>query len=105
MGTCLGTMSQDNKVAYIYASALNSALKREGFNERKTKKYLAEKGLITAIQRKDNSGETYSITKFFRGKNQRFIEFFLDKASGIDEEDSDGFMPLPADAEDELPFK
>lgn len=106
IGACLGMMSQDNKVAYIYASALNNALKREGFNERKTKKYLAEKGLITAIPRKDNSGETYSITKFFNGKNQRFVEFFLDKASGIDDEDDDGgFVPLPADAEDELPFK
>lgn len=107
LGTCLGMMSQDNKVAYIYASALNSALKREGFNERKTKKYLAEKGLITAKPRKDNSGETYTITKFFNGKNQRFVEFFLEKASGIEDEDEDenGFVPIPADAEDELPFK
>ncbi len=106
LGTCLGMMSQDGKVAYIYASALNNALKKEGFNERKTKKWLAEKGLITSIPRKDNSGETYSITKFFRGKNQRFIEFFLDKASGIEDEDPEGgFVPLPAGAEDELPFK
>ena len=105
IGACLGMMSEDGKVAYIYASALNNALKREGFNERKTKKYLAEKGLITAIPRKDNSGETYSVVKFFNGKHQRFVEFFLDKASDMDEEDENGFMPLPAGAEDELPFK
>lgn len=104
IGTCLGMMSQDRKVAYIYASALNNALKREGFNERKTKKYLAEKGLITSITRKDNSGETYSITKFFNGKNQRFVEFFLDKANDIDEDENpySGFEPLPED--ENLPF-
>ena len=102
IGTCLGMMSRDGRTAYIYASALNSALKREGFNERKTKKYLAEKGLITAVSRKDNSGETYSITKFFRGKNQRFIEFFLDRASGM--EDEDGFRAIPDDMDEELPF-
>ena len=92
-------------MAYIYGSALDSALKKEGFNERKTKKYLAEKGLITAKPRKDNSGETYSVVKFFRGKHQRFIEFFLDKASDMDIEDEGGFVPLPVGADDDLPFK
>jgi hypothetical protein len=104
IGTCLGMMSDDKKVAYIYASAMTNALKREGFNERKTKKFLADKGLITSKARKDNAGETYSITKFFNGRNQRFIEFFLSKAMGEDEvQPPDEWMPIPEDAD--LPFK
>ena len=102
IGTCLGTMSEDGSVAYIYSTALTSALKKEGFNERKTKKYLADKGLITVGKRKDNKGENYSIIKKFKGKNQRFVEFFLDKASGLEEEDASGFKQMPEDAD--LPF-
>ncbi len=105
IGTCLGTMSEDGKVAYIYTSALNSVLKREGFNERKTKKYMADKGFITAVQRKDHNGETYSVPKQFQGRLQRFIEFFLEKAQGLSsaEESKDEWMQLPDDAE--LPFE
>lgn len=105
IGTCLGMMSEDKKVAYIYASAMNNALKREGFNERKTKKFLADAGLITSKSRKDNAGETYSITKFFNGRNQRFIEFFLSKAMEEDDEPTDEFVPIPDDQLDDLPFK
>lgn len=104
IGTCLGTMSEDGKVAYIYTSALNSALKREGYNERKTKKYMADKGFITAVQRKDHSGETYSIPKKFQGRLQRFVEFFLEKAQGLSstEESKDEWLHVGDDAD--LPF-
>ena len=108
VGTCFGTMSEDGKVAYIYPSILNNALKREGYNERKTKKYMADKGFITAIQRKDNSGETYSVPKRFQGRLQRFVEFFLEKAQGISSPESEEpkqgeWMQLDEDAE--LPFE
>lgn len=108
VGTCFGTMSEDGKVAYIYPSILNNALKREGYNERKTKKYMADKGFITAIQRKDHSGETYSIPKKFQGRLQRFVEFFLEKAQGISSPESEEpkqgeWMQLDEDAE--LPFE
>ena len=108
VGTCFGTMSEDGKVAYIYPSILNNALKREGYNERKTKKYMADKGFITAIQRKDHSGETYSVPKKFQGRLQRFVEFFLEKAQGISSPESEEpkqgeWMQLDEDAE--LPFE
>lgn len=108
VGTCFGTMSEDGKVAYIYPSILNNALKREGYNERKTKKYMADKGFITAIQRKDNSGETYSVPKRFQGRLQRFVEFFLEKAQGISSPESEEpkqgeWMQLDEDAD--LPFE
>jgi len=103
IGTCLGMMSEDGKVAYIYASALASALRREGFNERKTKRYLADNGLITVTKRQDNGGDNYSIVKKFNGKNQRFVEFFVDKASGL-EEDEEGFVDMEDADIDDLPF-
>ena len=108
VGTCFGTMSEDGKVAYIYPSILNNALKREGYNERKTKKYMADKGFITAIQRKDHSGETYTVTSRFQGRVQRFVEFFLEKAQGISSPESEEpkqgeWMQLDEDAE--LPFE
>ena len=108
VGTCFGTMSEDGKVAYIYPSILNNALKREGYNERKTKKYMADKGFITAVQRKDHSGETYTVTSRFQGRVQRFVEFFLEKAQGISSPESEEpkqgeWMQLDEDAE--LPFE
>ncbi len=105
VGTCFGTMSEDGKVAYIYPSILNNALKREGYSERKTKKYMADKGFITAVQRKDHSGETYTVTSRFQGRVQRFVEFFLEKAQGLsslEETKKDEWMQLAEDAE--LPF-
>lgn len=104
IGTCLGTMSEDGKVAYIYTSALNSALKREGYNERKTKKYMADKGFITAVQRKDHGGETYTVTSRFQGRVQRFVEFFIEKAQGLSstEESKDEWLHVGDDAD--LPF-
>lgn len=103
IGTCLGMMSEDGNVAYIYASALNQALRQAGFNENKTKKYLADKRLITTMDRRDNNGVTYSVVKRFKGKSQRFIEFFLTKASGLsDGEPDDDFVEIPEDAD--LPF-
>lgn len=103
IGTCLGMMSEDGKVAYIYASALNQALRHAGFNENKTKKYLADKDLITTRQRTAGDGLTYSVVKRFQGKNQRFVEFFVDKASGLEESPGDGFIQIDDDTE--LPFK
>lgn len=104
IGTCLGMMSDDGNVAYIYASALNQALRQAGFNENKTKKYLADKHLITTIERNDNNGVTYSVVKRFQGKSQRFIEFFVTKASGLgDSTEAEDWVQLDEDAD--LPFK
>ena len=69
---------------------------------------MADKGFITAIQRKDHSGETYSVPKKFQGRLQRFVEFFLEKAQGISSPESEEpkqgeWMQLDEDAE--LPFE
>ena len=47
IGTCLGTLSQDGKKAYIFPSLLNQALTKAGYSPRKTLKYLADNGIIT----------------------------------------------------------
>lgn len=105
IGTCLGMMSEDGNVAYIYANSMNQALRQAGFNENKTKKYLADRNLITTTQRPSGDGLTYSVVKRFQGKSQRFIEFFYEKAKWLEEETAmaDGFVEIDEDTE--LPFK
>lgn len=103
IGTCLGFMSNDGNVAYIYQSAFGQALRQAGFNENKTKKYLAGKHLITAEERKDHSGVNYTIVKRFQGKPQRLMEFFVAKARGLsDDQSQDDWMQMDDDAK--LPF-
>ncbi len=123
IGTCLGTFGQYGNVVYIFPSALNQALTREGYSPRKTLKYMADKGLITSRDRTDHKGKTYQILKKFDGRNTRFIEFYIgklaEKEDELDYDDEDDaatkepkykqesfmnnqFMSVPEDME--LPF-
>lgn len=72
-GTCLGYINEDK--AYIFPSLLNNALTKNGYSARKTMKYLAEKGVVAS--KSNGNHTTYSLTKFFNGRNCRFIEFNL----------------------------
>lgn len=125
IGTCLGKMSESGNVVYLFPSLLQRALTQEGYSAQKTLAYMAEKGLITSVARKDHKGKTYSVVKRFDGRLCRFVEFFIGKLSEkVDELDAamnddggddgqgkeeneqlgiDGFMSLPDDME--LPFK
>lgn len=126
IGTCLGTMSESGNIAYIFPSVLNQALSKAGYSPRKTLKYMADKGLITSIERKDHKGSTYTIVRKFDGRSCRFVEFMIGRvaekkdALDIDDEelpqiaeapklepeqmafDKDGFIPVPDGAD--LPF-
>lgn len=80
VGTCLGMTSEQGNIAYIFPSMLNQALTKAGYSPRKTMKYLAERGLITATM--DKSGKkTYSTMKWFGDRSCRFVEFFIGKIS------------------------
>ena len=124
IGTCLGKMSESGNVVYLFPSLLQRALTQEGYSAQKTLAYMAEKGLITSVTRKDHKGKTYSVVRKFDGRNTRFVEFFIGKLSekvdpldaAMDDDGGtehsgeeneqlsiDGFMSLPDDVE--LPFK
>ena len=125
IGTCLGTMSTDQEKAYIYPTILNNALTKAGYSPRKTLKYLADKGIIASLEKK-NGGKVYSITKWFDNRTCRFVEFDLKRFSRpvdpLDEEeaaaerdhpaqDADGFTQMELDqgnpfesAEPQLPY-
>ena len=93
-GTCLGTTSESGNIVYIFPSTLNQALTKAGYSPRKTLKYMAERGLITSVERSDHKGKTYQITKRFDNRMCRFVEFFIGKLS--EKED-----PLDIDDEDD----
>ena len=109
----LGTMNEDGSVVYIVASEMSKALKEAGYNERKTRAFLAEKGYIS-VHENANGKEDYTVVrrtppdKNGRTKVARFVEFFLNKAMGIDGDPAqagtgtDGFAPAGED--EELPF-
>lgn len=89
IGTCLGTLSQDGKKAYIFPSLLNQALTKAGYSPRKTMKYLADKNIITSIPKK-NGGREYSVTKWFDNRTSRFVEFDIGRFSkAVDPLDED----------------
>lgn len=98
IGTCLGTTSESGNIVYIFPSTLNQALTKAGYSPRKTLKYMAERGLITSVERSDHKGKTYQITKRFDNRMCRFVEFFIGQLS--EKED-----PLDIDDEDEQPKK
>lgn len=98
IGTCLGTTSESGNIVYIFPSTLNQALTKAGYSPRKTLKYMAERGLITSVERSDHKGKTYQITKRFDNRMCRFVEFFIGQLS--EKED-----PLDIDDEDEQPQK
>lgn len=98
IGTCLGFTSESGNVAYIYPSMLNQALSKAGYSPRKTMKYLADCGLVTAYT-EESGKKTYSVAKRFGDRLSRFVEFRLgelanrsdpleDAERAIDEEDT-----------------
>lgn len=126
IGTCLGFTSETGNTAYIFPSMLNQALTKAGYSPRKTMKYLAERGLITATKDK-NGKKQYSTIKWFGDRSCRFVEFFIGKLASakdpIDDYDEmhDGQEPQEAtynpyaqqqiwdfveitDADEDLPF-
>jgi hypothetical protein len=80
IGTCLGTISPDQRKAYIFPSILNQALSKAGYSPRKTIKYLSEQGIITT-KKKNEKYKVYSVAKWFDGKACRFVEFDLGRFS------------------------
>lgn len=80
IGTCLGTISDDQGKAYIFPSILNSALTKAGYSSRKTMKYMADNGIITTSSKADG-GKVYSIKKWFDGRSVRMVEFDLKRFS------------------------
>lgn len=128
IGTCLGCMSESGNIAYIFPSVLNQALSKAGYSPRKTLKYMADRGLISSVERKDHKGSTYTMVRRFDGRLCRFVEFMIGKLAeakddlDIDEEEEtkpaasgqqyeqrsfmqtgDGFMQVTDDMD--LPFK
>lgn len=75
IGTCLGTISQDQSKAYIFPSLLNKALANAGYSPRKTLKYMADNEIIR------KSGGKNSVAKWFDGRVCRFVEFDLKRFS------------------------
>ena len=80
IGTCLGTFSEEGNVVYIFPSVLNQALTKAGFSPRKTMKYMADQGLITATTAKGGK-KVYSVIKRFEDRVSRFVEFFIGQLS------------------------
>lgn len=111
-GPCFGTMSDDGNTAYIFPSILQQALTKAGYSSRKTLKYMADEGLITSSDRKDNGGKNYQVVKRIGSKQCKMVEFFIGKTlrdlSGGDEivsreetEDAGGFVQA---IDDLIPF-
>jgi hypothetical protein len=57
---------------------LNQALSKAGYSPRKTTKYMAERGLITATISITGKKE-FQVIRKFGGRSQRFVEFFIGK--------------------------
>ena len=89
VGTCLGFMSNDGDIAYIFPSVLNQALTKVGYSPRKTLKYMADKGYISSFDREDHKGKTYTTVKRFDGGTRRFVEFFIGSVSEEKNEDDE----------------
>lgn len=102
IGKRLGVIEDDGKKAYIVASEMTMALKEAGYNERKTREYLASNGLITSCTR--NGKKEYTVIKKFDGSSRRFVEFFIDKANGIEDGQSKIDEWVDVKDGDELPF-
>ena len=91
IGTCLGTISQDQGKVYIFPSILNNVLSKAGYSPRKTLKYLADSNVV-ASSKKTNGGKEYCVRKWFDGRTCRFVEFDLSRFSKpvdpLDEEEA-----------------
>lgn len=82
IGTCLGFTSESGNTVYIFPSMLNQALTKAGYSSpRKIMKYLAEQDLITTEVDKRTGKKTYSILRWFGGRNTRLVEFKIGQIS------------------------
>jgi hypothetical protein len=113
IGSCLGTISTDQRKVYIFPSILNQTLTKAGYSPRKTLKYLADNGIITS-KKQANGSAVYSVTKWFDNRTCRFVEFDLGRFSKptdpLDEDEAatqrdaepaaagDGWMQMSLDA-------
>ncbi len=80
IGTCLGTISQDQSKAYIFPSILNNMLTKAGYSPRKTLKYMADNNIITTSKGKNGTREM-CVRKWFDGRTCRMVEFDLKRFS------------------------
>lgn len=89
IGPCYGTIEGDK--AYIFPSLLNQALTKAGYSSRKTRRYLADNGIIASRHRK-SGGQEYIVSKWFDGRVSRMVEFdlgrFSKKVDALDEDDA-----------------
>lgn len=103
IGTCLGTISQDQGKVYIFPSILNTTLSKAGYSPRKTLKYLADNGIISSSS-KANGGKEYCVRKWFDNRTCRFVEFdlkrFAKPTDPLDEAEAAAERDKPAQAED-----
>lgn len=73
-GTRYGFADAENKIYYILPTYMEKELKRGGFSPRKTKAYMAEKGIIGTSANGDNK-ISFTVTKRRNGTHARYIEF------------------------------
>ena len=78
VGTCLGFTSDTGNTVYIFKSLLSQALSKAGYSPKKTMKYLADNGLITASTDKKGKMD-YSVVRRFGDRLARFVEFNIGK--------------------------
>ena len=106
----LGIMGEKEGTVFIIATAMSDALRNAGYNERKTKAFLAEKGIITSFYDDKQDKMVYSTVKRLppdkEGKiiRTRVVEFFIDKALGVDEQEIEDSEWKAASEDDDLPF-
>lgn len=81
-GRRLGFLSDDGSKAYVFPSIFDQALTEAGYSARKTKRYLAESGVISSNAVDRRGTFSYSVVKWFAGKTGRFVEFNLDAWGG-----------------------
>lgn len=87
IGTCLGTI--EGNTAFIFPSLLNQALEKAGYSARKTRRYLADNGIISC-RNKAAGGKEYIVSKWFDGRTARMIQFDLGRyAKKVDVLDED----------------
>lgn len=102
----LGMMSEDGSIAYIVSSEMSRALREAGYNERKTRAYLSEKGYISSHMAAGK--EEYTVLKRLppdrngKVRRVRLVEFFLDKAMGEEADPEQEYIDVGED--EELPF-
>lgn len=78
VGQCLGFTSDTGNTVYIFKSILSQALAKAGYSPKKTMKYLADNGLITASTDKKGKMD-YSVVRWFGDRAARFVEFHIGK--------------------------